>query len=228
AADHVLGGGRSLVERIVPVLQTGSLAQESVEEVGDIAGGVDARSIGLAVLVDDDTVASFDAGGLDQADVRLDADADDHEIALKDAAVAADDPPHARVALEAVDGLVEAQVDAVLAMDIGVDVAQVLAQRAAHRHRRHLQYRDLQALHPRCGRDLCADEPGADDDATLARLQLRLDGVAVFQGAKVVDALQVRAGDVDPPDLAAGAEKDRVVIDAAAVVQLYLLGLRIE
>ena len=73
--------------------------EDRVEELGDVADRVDAGPLGGEALVDDDPAPHLEAGGDGELDVRLDADAGDDEVGVRDLR------------------RLEPQVDAVLAVD---------------------------------------------------------------------------------------------------------------
>ncbi len=51
---------------------------------GDVTGGVNPRVSRAAILVDDNTVVDFQAGGLGQLDIRDDTYPDNHQVRWQD------------------------------------------------------------------------------------------------------------------------------------------------
>ena len=87
----------------------------------------------------------------------------------------------------------EAQVDAVVAMQVGAPLAQLRAQRQ-HRRRRDVDQRHVEALLARGLCDLAADEARAHDGDPRAPLERGPQGDPVVEAAQDVDALQLGAG----------------------------------
>ena len=102
-----------------------------------------------------------------------DADADDHDVGLDDGAVVeADllDPCTGPGATgDPRDADAEADVDAVVAVQVGDDAAHLLAQATHDRCGERLDERDLETSLAGGGGDLGADEAGADDDHSARR-----------------------------------------------------------
>ena len=102
----------ALVVGVRPVLDPAPAPEERVEEVGHVAGGVDAGRARLEALVDDDAVVDSEAAAGEKVRVRDDADADDGHVGL-DAEAALDlHVLEVVVAAEAGDLLLEPDVDA--------------------------------------------------------------------------------------------------------------------
>ena len=98
-----------------------------------------------------------------QPGVRRDADAHDHEVGVDERAVGQPDVLDAVAALEPGDADAEAEVDAVVAVQVAHHRAHLVAERPAERHGQRLEDRDVAARDAAGGRHLGADEPGADD-----------------------------------------------------------------
>ena len=128
AVEHVERGDRALVERVVPVLDAHALAVEGMVGVGDVAGGEHAGRGGPEVLVDQDPVVDHQARVGSEPSPRLHADADDDEVALDDATVAGAHALDGPVALEGLDVCLHQHRDAVLAVEVAVDGADLGAQ----------------------------------------------------------------------------------------------------
>ena len=87
----------------------------------------------------------------------------------------------------------QAQVDAVVAMQVGAPLAQMRAQRQ-HRRRRDVDQRHVEALLARGLGDLATDEARAHDDDPRAPLERGPQRDRVVEAAQDVDALQFAAG----------------------------------
>src|SRR5205823_8883519 len=125
AAGENLAGLGPLVVRVRPVLDPLLAAVERVEEVGDVAGGEDAWSLGLEALVDEDAVVERETAVCEEVDIRYDTDADHGELGF-DAEAALGLPiaqPALAIAAEAGHLLLEQQLDTVLAIESGKLVA---------------------------------------------------------------------------------------------------------
>ena len=121
----------------------------------------------------------------------------------------------APVALEGLDAGAEQHPHAVVGVDVAVDRAQLGPQHALQRHRRRLDDGDLQAALARGRRDLGADPARADHDDRAAAVQPLAQDVRVLDAAQVEHAVQIGAGDREPPRLGAGGEQQPVVARAA-------------
>ncbi|CAM5693373.1 hypothetical protein SAFG77S_09962 [Streptomyces afghaniensis] len=71
SAEHRLGRDLRLVQRVGPVLDADVLAQQRVEGMGHVTGGIDVRIGGAQPFVDADAVVDLQARLLRQPDVRL-------------------------------------------------------------------------------------------------------------------------------------------------------------
>ena len=141
------------------MLGTDQAAGVDVRTLRDVAGG-EHRSARTSGTSSSTTIAvvARDAGVRGELDVRLDADADDDEVGGIARPARADDGLDASGPLEALDALAEAEVDAVVAMDLRVDAADLVAEHALQRNVEHLDDRDLAAEHAGRRRDLGPDE----------------------------------------------------------------------
>src|SRR5688500_3973534 len=79
---HVAGGGSTLVERVVPVLNPHPLSKHRMVMIRDVSGREDAVNICSAVLVDKDAIVDSDPGICDDVGDRLDANARHREVAI--------------------------------------------------------------------------------------------------------------------------------------------------
>ena len=153
-----------LVQRARPVLDAQPAAVERVCDVGDVAGGEDAGNARLQVLVDEDAVVDREPGRLGELDARGDADADDDEVAVDRAPVVQLDALDARFPGEGLQAGAGEQLDAVVAVDLGVEAADLAAEDVLERDLGAFDDRDLASDLARGGGDLGADPAGSDDD----------------------------------------------------------------
>ena len=93
----------------------------------------------------------------------------------------------------------ETQVDAVLAVQVGEDLRDLLAEHPQQRQLGRLQDRDLGPRGPGGGRGLQADPARADHHDPRRGLERGLDLVAVGDPAQVKHAVQVAALDRQAP-----------------------------
>ncbi|MNC87782.1 hypothetical protein D3C83_35390 [compost metagenome] len=100
-----------------------------------VAGRIDARHVGFAVFVHDDSVADFDAAAGGEVDDRFDAGSDDREIALHPTAALREDSLDAVPSLDPGHDVVEQGLDPLLLVDGGYDLPDLLAEDAKERCR---------------------------------------------------------------------------------------------
>src|SRR3954471_2831568 len=215
-AEHRAGRRLGLVQRVGPVLHPEPAAVERVEGVGHVADREDARLARLQALVDEDAVVHRKPRLHGELGARQHTEAGDDEVRLEPAAVGQSDTLDAAGALEAGDADPGEQLDAVLAVEVGVDLAELGAQHALERQGRLLDERDVDAALPGGGGDFGTDPAAADDHCRAAAPQAGGDGVRVREVAQVVDAIELRAGDRQAPRLPARGEDEPVVGDPLA------------
>ena len=132
------------------------------------------------------------------------------------------------VALEGRHAGLHPQVDAVVAMQVAVDRADLVPEHALERHRLGRDDGDVQAALPGRGGDLRPDPAGADDDQPAARVEALAQRVAVGERPQQWTPVEVGAGEVQPPRLGAGGQQQPVVAEPLAAVQRELPGARVE
>ena len=131
------------------------------------------------------------------------------------------------MALEAVHAHAEAQIHAVVPMNLGAHRAHLGAQDAAQRHRQGFDHRDLQAPLPRGGGHFSADEPGPHHRHPLRRrVKLGPDGQAVVEAPQGVDAVQSTGGQL--PAAGPGGDEDALGAYLAAVIEGHGAGRSVE
>ena len=152
-------------------------AVERVEEVGDVAGGEDARSLGLEALVDEDAVVERETAIGEEVDIRYDTDADHGELGF-DAEAALGfhiAQPALAIAAEAGHLLLEQQFDTVFAVESGELVAQLRRSELVEQTVTAVDQGDGQAELAQGGGHLHADEAAAHHDRMLGRARRRAD-----------------------------------------------------
>ena len=102
---------------------------------------------------------------------------------------------------------------------VGEHLADLAAERGQQRKLRHFDDRDVDAAVSGTGGDLEADPSAADDGQRTTFGQCRIQRVGVVDGAQVVHAVGVCAGDRRPARLRAGGQQQLVVAHRAAVGQ---------
>ena len=170
------------------MLDAHRLAVSRVHPARDVAGGDDAGHARRARRVADDAVLHLDARALEPRSFRSHADADHDEIRGQHAAVGEPHALDAALALDRGDGDSRAHVHPVIAVDRGVERAQLgaerllerIAERFDHRHRRA-------ALATRRG-DLRADEASAHHDDARPGFERVADRERVVECAQHEDA----------------------------------------
>ncbi len=228
-AEHRPGRRLRLMQRVVPVLDPDVPAEQPVVGVGDVAGGVDVRVGGTQLRVDDDAVAGLQAGHLGELAVGRDPDADDDRVGLDTAAVGqprAAGPAAGSGDLRDLDA--EAQVDAVVAVQVGEDLGDLAAEHAQQRELGRLQQCHLDAGRPRGSGALQADPASSDHRDPGRSLEGGLDLVAVGDPAQVQHTAQVSARHRQAAWRGAGGQRQLRVADPAAVGQPQLASRRID
>lgn len=116
----------------------------------------------------------------------------------------------------------EVEADAVLAVQLGEEVAQLGAEHAVQRCRLGFDDGHLRAVLAGRGRHLQADPAGArDDEVAVVAAQGGedpLEALGVGEAAQMVHAREVGARDVQAAGLGAGRDQQLVVVDEGAVV----------
>ena len=125
-------------------------------------------------------------------------------------------------------GCTQPKVHTVFAVERGEHLADLAAERGQQRKLRHFDDRDVDAAVSGAGGDLEADPPAADDGQRRTFDQCRIQRVGVVDGAQVVHAVGVCAGDRRPARLRAGGQQQLVVAHGAAVGQRDGVRVRVD
>ncbi len=129
-AKHAPGGGRTLLHRVLPVLDSHSFLKHRMVVIGHVAGGIDARDIGCTILIHQDPVADLHAAAAGEVDDGFDPHSDDCEITIDPTTALRDDPLDPSLPFEAGHDIVEERFDAVLVVNSGNDLPHLLAEHA--------------------------------------------------------------------------------------------------
>jgi len=122
---------------------------------------------------------------LRQLQVGLDPDGDQRQVRLFSRAVRERDSGHTVAArMPDVDSGVGAQVDAFIAMDPGVDLADLAAKRSLEGDRQSLDNQHVFSKLPRRGRHLGANEPGSDQQKAFGTAERVANRLAVPKRAE--------------------------------------------
>ncbi len=192
-------------------------AVERVEEVGDVAGGVDAGHVRLEALVDEDAVLERETAVREEVDVRYDTHADHGEIGF-DAEAGPGlhmAQPALAIAPEAGHLLREQQLDTVFAIESGELVAQLARAELVEQSAAEMDHRDLQSDLAKGSGHLHPDEAAADHDRVLCRARRRADRLRIPKRAQSVDALEVRSRHRESTRGRAGREQQLLVVKRA-------------
>ncbi len=214
------GGGRHPhLEGVVPVLDPHHLATEAqVGPAGDIAGGDHPRG-GEAGGVAQHAVVEGEARPLEPLGVGHDPDAH-HDHAGRDGGAVGEAHPGdvaGTVIVEAVDPDAEAEVDLVVAVEVGDHRTHVGAEHPLQRHRERLDDGHVEPTGPTRRRHLGADEAGTDDHHPLgAGVELGAQGQGVVEGAQDVHADEAFPADGAGPT----ARRDDQPVEAEAIATL--------
>ena len=188
-------------------------AEQRVERVRHVAGGEDVLFGGAQGLVGQHAVVDFQTRGRGQLVVRGRADADHEQVGGDFGARGGDD--HAGAELDR--PLAEAEVDAVRAVQVGEDRAELGAELVVQRARLGLEHGDRAAVGAGGGGGLQADPAGPGHHDPRARLEGGAQPFRVRRGAQVEHLVPVGAGEAQPPGRRAGGQEQLVVVHGAAV-----------
>lgn len=216
--EHVFCHELALLDRVVPMLAPASKLKDGIEERRGVSCGEHPGNAGLQSFVHKDAIGQGDAAVLQKADVRHDADAQDHEIAGQPLAVAA---PHRtdplaialerhRLAVAYLDALVRAALEEELADGRGlqrVEDPTVLGKQG-----------DVDAQFVQAGGHLHANEAGPDHDRARAGPGGGVQGQRIANVAQAMDTRQFRPGNAQAQGLGASGDQERVVLELAGAV----------
>ena len=219
-AEHRPGRRAALFLGIVVMLDSYP-AEQRVEMVRDVAGGIDVRRGRPAQLVHEQAIVLRGWRAGHGGHIRIYPDARDGEVAGYPEAAGGPGRLQPPGALERGDLLPGQQLDAVRAV-VGADHrANLLAQDPL---KRNLARKDGGHVHPELGQRGCylaADEAHAHDDRAPAWPGLALDRVAVGNRAQVMEAGQVGPRYLKPPVPSSRRYQELVVPEFLTRVQQH-------
>src|SRR5687768_1842465 len=219
-AEHVARGSGALLDRVMPVLHADLPLEYGVIVIRDVAGRVNARDAGLAILVDDHPVVHLNASAVEDVHDGLDADPRHHEVALQAQTTFRDDPGHAVSTCERGDRVFENRPNAMRAMQVGDALPDRLAEDAEQRRFCGLDGDDIQAfLSQRCG-DFRADESHPDDNDAATGTDFGFDAIGVFNRTKAINAFELATRNRDAPVAATRGDEQYVKRHAAPILEL--------
>lgn len=133
-------------DRVGPVFDPELTSVEGMEGIGDVAGGEDTGDAGLESLVGRDPVLDTDAGSFRECAPRRNPDSDDDRLALDRPSASEPHPLHPAVTLDRFKGCIRVKDDTVVAVDLGVDLADLESEDVLKRDLGTLDYFDVETL----------------------------------------------------------------------------------
>ena len=209
--------------------RSGASDRGRVGEARDVADRVDVGERSAEPLVDDHAVVDGRAGRLGELDVRLDADADDREVALHRGAVG---QPGAGQELAVAGELLELRLEQELDSLAAIELASS-AERSGHASCGMSIAPSSTSVtsSPRRVSEAAASAPMKLPPITIAECassRAVAHGVGVGEGPLGVDADEVRAGQRQRARPRAGREDERPVGEPLAARELDLVLVRVD
>src|SRR5918995_1280844 len=184
--QHVPRRGRTLIQRVLPVLHADPPLEHQVVVVGHVTRRVDPLHARPAKFIDHDTVVDLRAGICEQLRDRLDAEAHHDKVALNSAAALGHDPLHAIGAFKGGHCVLEDQRRFVVAVDPFDHPADLFTKDPTQRHLVAIHDDDINARLPKRRRYLRANKAHPHHHRLAPRANLRADTFAVGHRAQVV------------------------------------------
>ena len=126
------------------------------------------------------------------------------------------------------DRCTESQVDPVLAVQLGEHLGDLASERAEQRQFGGLDHGDVRAAVAGVGGHLETDPAAAHDRQRGPLRQGGVEGVGVIDGAQVVHAVGIGAGDRRPSRRRTGGQQQLVVVQRALVGQSDEMAVRVD
>src|SRR5215218_15648 len=218
--QHVPGRGRTLLQRVLPVLHAYPAPEHRMVVVGNITRRVDALHVRPAVLVDDDAVVDLRAGVSQEIRGRLDAEAHHYKVALDATTAPGNYPLHAAGALECSHRVLEDHGRPVVAVNPFHHPADLLAENPAQRHLIAVHDDDIHPRLPERRRHLRADKAHPHHYCLASRGDLRANTVGVGHRAQAMDAFQIQARNGKMPVPPPGGDEKLVIGHTLPIVEL--------
>ena len=184
--------------------------------VGDVTDRVHVLVGGAEPTVGPDAVVDDQAGGLGELGDGLDPDPDDEQVDVERAAVA---EGHRRAVTAGGDGGhldAGAEVDAVLAVEVGEDLGDLRTEDAQEGELERLEDGHRGAVLPGGGRDLEPDPAAADDADAGALGEVLAEGEGVVEGAQIDDGDAGLVGHRQRSRPRPGGQHELVVVEPRA------------
>src|SRR5215216_4399104 len=147
--QHVPGRGRTLIQRVLPVLHADPPLEHRVVVVGHVTRRVDPLHARPAKFIDHDAVVDVRAGVCEQLRDRLDAEAHHDKVALNSAPALGHDPLHTIGAFQGGHRVLEDQLRSVVAVDPFHHPADLFTEDPTQRHLVAIHNNDLHARLPK-------------------------------------------------------------------------------
>src|SRR5688572_10887665 len=206
----------ALLDGIVDRLEADAAPVVDARMVGAVAGCIDIRIGRPAGLIDPDPVVALEPRRRGERHVRRDADTHDHYV-RRELLFSAYDTSHPGLAGETGHRDVTVDRHALALVPRAVEFRERRTDHALHRPVRGFEHGDFEPEVAGRGRGLEPDVTRADDHQPACALEARADRIDVGDGPQVVDAWEIRAGNVEPPRAAADAKQQLVPRELATV-----------
>src|SRR5450631_147536 len=226
--ENVERCGFCLLEGVVDRFQPDSQVESQRRVIGTIAGCIDCRIAGAAILIDDDAVLAGEARIAGKLHVGDCTDADNEQIRFISAPVGADDTFDPATPLQPDDARVADYFHALGTVFVCEILRHVRCDDAVHHPVRHLQNGDRAAQVTGGGGGFETDVAAADDDSARAWLEARLNHQHVRHAAQIVHSGQVGPGTRQLAGPGAETQEQAVVDDFLAARQNDTAGGRIQ
>src|SRR6185503_219186 len=132
----VAGGSGALLDGVLPMFDSDLAVEDRVMVIRHITSSINAADVCLAICIDDYAIVGVNAAALEHFHGRFDADAGNHEIAVKTQTCLCDDGGHACGSLERCDRVLQDYPHAVCAMKIGDSLPDFFTEHAEERRLR--------------------------------------------------------------------------------------------
>src|SRR5262249_22885348 len=212
---HVEGCGLALSFGNNPMLDANGFARAAIRPPSDIARGINGRSAGLQILIDDETPMELETGLLRQLQSRTYTDADNNEIRFDRRPVLQFDG----IAFEGGRLIFEVKDDSMFLVKSPDEVAHLRPKHALHRPFARGDDVDFDLAHPQRGSDFESDEACPDDHSPASGLGVFDDGATVCQRTQGVDMRLAGTLDRKAGRLRSGCQQQSIVGDGISICQ---------
>src|SRR6185295_13130769 len=211
-------GGAPVLESVVPVLHA-QPAEQRMEVIGDVPGGIDIGQRGPAPRVHEHAIVHCRPRVTGELAIGHDADPGHHQVAGKDALLLGPDALHAAGPLDGGHRVLHHQLHALFPVDPGQDRSHLGAEHTGQGNRVALDGGDRQPHLPEGRGHLGADEAQADHHRAGARPGRGANAVAILHGTKLKDTGEVRARGRERPVPPPGGDQEPVIGQLPAALQ---------